>query len=51
LIVRQKFDLSSGKYVLCIGVRDMKSNLIGSLTAPVEVPALSEIPNPAKRGD
>ena len=45
LAVREKFDLAAGKYVLIIGVRDMKSNLIGSLTAPVEVPALSEIPN------
>lgn len=44
LAVREKFDLAAGKYVLCIGVRDLKSNLIGSLTAPVEVPAFSEIP-------
>ena len=39
LAVRQKFDLAAGKYVLCIGVRDLKSNLIGSLTAPLEVPS------------
>ena len=38
LAVREKFDLAAGKYTLCIGVRDMKSNLIGSLTAPVDVP-------------
>ena len=41
LAVREKFDLAAGKYMLCIGVRDMKSNLIGSLTAPVEVPSPS----------
>ena len=39
LAIREKFDLPAGKYMLSIGVRDMKTNLIGSLAAPVEVPS------------
>jgi hypothetical protein len=39
LAVRQKLDLAAGKYLLRIGVRDAKSNLIGTLIAHVEVPA------------
>jgi VWFA-related protein len=37
LVVRQKFDLSPGNYLLRIGVHDLKSHLIGVLTAKVEV--------------
>lgn len=37
LVVRQKFDLPPGKYLLRIGVRDLKSNLIGTVLAKVEV--------------
>ncbi|MGC2694401.1 MAG: VWA domain-containing protein, partial [Candidatus Angelobacter sp.] len=36
LVVRQRFDLPPGSYLLRIGVRDLKSNLIGTLTAKVE---------------
>lgn len=39
LIVRQAFDLAPGSYLLRIGVHDMKSNQIGTLTAKVEVTA------------
>lgn len=39
LVVQQKFDLSPGKYLLRSGVYDLKSHLIGTLTAKVEVPA------------
>jgi len=39
LIVRQEFDLAPGSYLLRIGVHDMKSNQIGTLTAKVEVAA------------
>ena len=41
LVVRQKFDLPPGKYLLRIGVRDLQSNLIGTLTAKVEFAAPS----------
>jgi VWFA-related protein len=37
LAIRQKFNLMPGKYLIRIGVRDAKSNLIGTLTAKVEV--------------
>ena len=40
LSVRQLFDLHAGKYLLRIGVRDLKSNLIGTVLAKVEVPTL-----------
>jgi VWFA-related protein len=39
LRMRQKLDLAPGKYLLKFGVRDTHSNLIGTGTAPVEVPA------------
>jgi len=39
LRMRQKLDLAPGKYLLKFGVRDTHSNLIGTATAPVEVPA------------
>lgn len=39
LAVRQKFDLAAGKYLLRVGVRDAKSNFVGTLTAPVEIAA------------
>jgi hypothetical protein len=38
LNVRQRVDLAPGKYLLKVGARDVKSNMIGTLTAPVEVP-------------
>jgi VWFA-related protein len=41
LIVRQRFELPPGSYLLRIGVRDLKSNLIGTLVAKVEVPSLN----------
>lgn len=39
LAIRQKFDLPPGKYFLKFGVRDLKSNLIGTVTAEADVPA------------
>ncbi|HET9183215.1 MAG TPA: VWA domain-containing protein [Candidatus Angelobacter sp.] len=39
LAVRQEFDLSPGKYLLKVGARDVKSNLFGTVTAEVDVPA------------
>jgi VWFA-related protein len=39
LRMRQKLDLAPGKYLLKFGVRDTHSNLIGTATAPVDVPA------------
>jgi hypothetical protein len=37
LVFRHKFDLPPGKYLLRVGVRDLKSNLIGTVLAKVEV--------------
>ena len=39
LRMRQKLNLAPGKYLLKFGVRDTHSNLIGTATAPLEVPA------------
>jgi VWFA-related protein len=41
LVVRQKFDLPPGKYLLRIGVRDLQSNSMGSLIAKVEIVSLN----------
>jgi VWFA-related protein len=41
LVVREKFDLPAGTYLLRIGVRDLKSNIMGTVMAKVEVPALN----------
>ncbi len=41
IIVRQRFELPPGSYLLRIGVRDLKSNLMGTLVAKVEVPAVN----------
>ena len=41
LRMRQKLDLAPGKYLLKFGVRDIRSNLIGTASAPVEVPPQS----------
>ena len=38
LRMRQKLNLAPGRYLLKFGVRDTHSNLIGTATAPVEVP-------------
>lgn len=37
LVVRQTFDLTPGRYLLRMGVRDLKSNLFGTLTARVDM--------------
>src|SRR5262249_39662584 len=37
LSIRQKIDLSPGSYKLRVGVRDTKSNLIGTLTALLDI--------------
>lgn len=39
LVVGQTFDLSPGKYLLRVGVYDLNSHLMGTLTAKAEVPA------------
>ena len=41
LRMRQKLDLAPGKYLLRFGVRDIRSNLIGTTTAALEVPPQS----------
>jgi hypothetical protein len=41
LRIRQKLDLPPGKYLLKFGVRDIRSNLIGTTSAAVEVPPQS----------
>jgi len=39
LVVRQKFALNPGKYLIRVGVRDLKSTTFGTLIARVDVPA------------
>lgn len=41
LRLQQKLDLAPGKYLLKFGVRDTRSNLVGTASAPVEVPPQS----------
>jgi hypothetical protein len=42
LVVRQKFALNPGKYLLRVGVRDLKSTLFGTLIARIDVPAAAQ---------
>ena len=39
LVVRQKFALNPGRYLIRVGVRDLKSTTFGTLLAQVEVAA------------
>jgi VWFA-related protein len=39
LVMRHKFDLPAGNYLLRVGVRDMKSNAFGTLIAKVQIAA------------
>jgi VWFA-related protein len=38
LRIRQKINLTPGKYLLKVGVRDTRTNLIGTISAQIEVP-------------
>src|SRR4029077_6421452 len=48
---RQTFDLGPGQYLLRLGVRDARTGLIGTLNAPLTVPALStaDAPQPPEK--
>jgi len=46
---RQTFDLAPGQYLLRLGVRDARTGLIGTLNAPLAIPASSTTGEPAEK--